>query len=66
MGKFWKDAGERVLWTFLAAVLSTAGVYITDLPSEWIPVGTVLFTTLKVFVARHVGDPESAAMAKKE
>jgi uncharacterized membrane protein YccC len=65
MGKFWKDAGERVLWTFLAAVLATAGVYVTDLPQEFIPVGTVLITTLKVLVAHHVGNPDTAALVKE-
>jgi hypothetical protein len=65
MAKFWKDAGERVLWTFLAAVLATAGVYATSLPMEYVPVATTLLTTLKVLVARHVGNPETAALAKE-
>lgn len=64
MGKFWKDAGERILWTFIAAVVSAAGVYVANLPQEFVPIGTVLITTLKVLIARHVGNPESAAMSK--
>ena len=64
MGKFWKDARERILWTFIAAAVSAAGVYVTDLPQEFVPIGTVLLTTLKVLVARHVGDPDTAAITK--
>jgi hypothetical protein len=64
MTKFWKDAGERILWTAVAAALSAAGVYITELPEVWIPIGTVILTTLKTLVAAHVGDPNTASFSK--
>lgn len=65
MGKYFKDALERVLWTAVAAGLSALGVYVADLPSEWIPVGTVILTTLKVLVAKKVGNPDTASMSKE-
>lgn len=65
MGKYFKDALERVLWTAVAAGLSALGVYVADLPAEWIPVGTVVITTLKVLVAKKVGNPDNASMLKE-
>lgn len=62
--KFWKDAGERILWTFLAATLSVAGLYVSDLPLEWAPIATTVLTTLKVLIARHIGDPSTGAISK--
>lgn len=63
--KWQKDAAERILWTALAAGISTAGVYVTELPSQWIAVGTVIITVLKTIVATRVGDPNSAALMKE-
>lgn len=64
MPKYLRDALERVLWTSVAAAVSAAAVYVNDLPDVWIPIGTVIFTTLKVLVAKKVGDPNSAALLK--
>lgn len=64
MPKYLRDALERVLWTSVAAAVSAAAVYVNDLPGVWIPIGTVIFTTLKVLVAKKVGDPNSAALLK--
>jgi hypothetical protein len=64
MSKFWKDALERVLWTGVAAVLAAAGVYVTELPEVWIPIGTVVLTTLKTLVAKQIGDPTTASFGK--
>lgn len=64
MSKFWKDALERIAWTAVAAVLSATGVYLTELPEVWIPIGTVVLTTLKTMVAKKVGDPNTASFAK--
>ncbi len=64
MPKYLRDALERVLWTSVSAAVSAAAVYVNDLPEVWIPIGTVLFTTLKVLVAKKVGDPNSAALLK--
>lgn len=65
MGNYLKDAFERVLWTAVAAGLSAAGVYVADLPAEWIPVGTVILTMFKVMVAKKVGNPDNASMRKE-
>lgn len=64
MPKYLRDALERVLWTSVAAAVSAAAVYVNDLPEVWVPIGTVLLTTLKVLVAKKVGDPNSAALLK--
>lgn len=65
MAKYWKDALERILWTALAAALAAGGVYIADLPEVYIPIATVVLTTVKVAVAKKVGDPTSAAIFKE-
>lgn len=65
MGKYWKDALERILWTALAAAISAGGVYVADLPEVYIPIATVVLTTVKVSVAKRIGDPESAAIMKE-
>lgn len=64
MPKYLRDALERVLWTSVAAAVSAAAVYVNDLPDVWIPIGTVIFTSLKVLIAKKVGDPNSAALLK--
>lgn len=64
MSKFWKDALERITWTTLAAALAAAGVYITELPEVWVPIGTVVLTTLKTMVAKKIGDPTTASFGK--
>lgn len=63
--KYVKDALERILWTAVAAILSAGGVYIADLPQVYIPIATVALTTVKVLVAKKVGDPSSAALIKE-
>lgn len=65
MRKYWKDALERIFWTALAAALAAGGVYIADLPEVYIPIATVVLTTVKVAVAKKVGDPNSAAIFKE-
>lgn len=65
MGKYMKDALERILWTALAAAIASGTVYIADLPKVWIPIATVVATTAKVLVAKQIGDPESAAFIKE-
>lgn len=65
MSPFIRDAGERILWTAVAAALSAAGVYITELPAIWVPIATVALTTVKTLVAKQIGDPNTAAMSKE-
>lgn len=66
--KFIIDAAERIGYTALSAGLSAGAVYFTKLPSEWIPVGTIVLTTLKTLIASQIGDKSSAALlpASKE
>ncbi len=65
MGNYIRDAVERVAWTAVAAGFSALGVYVSNLPTEWIPVGTVIFTTVKVLIAKKVGNPDNASMLKE-
>lgn len=60
--KFMIDAAERIGWTAASAAVSAAAVYTSKLPSEWIPIGTVLLTTLKTLIASRIGDKSSAAL----
>jgi hypothetical protein len=62
LSPFIKDAFERVSWTALSAGITYAGVYVTKLPMEYVPIGTVLLTIVKTLVAQHVGDKSSAAI----
>lgn len=66
MSKFWRDALERVAWTIFAAGIPTAAYYVDLLPAQWIPLGTVVLTVLKVLVAGHVGNPDTAKFDTKE
>ncbi len=63
--KYFKDAFERVLWTSVAAGLSALGVYVTDLPAEWIPVGTAILAVIQAAVAKKRGNPDNASMLKE-
>lgn len=65
MSKYWKDALERIGWTGAAAVVSAAGVHITDLPEVWIPIATVVLTTVKTLIAKQIGDPTTASFMKE-
>lgn len=65
MPKFWEDALERILWTAASAGVSASGVYVTNLPEIWIPLGTVVLTTVKTLIAGQIGDKSSAALLPK-
>lgn len=65
MPKFWKDALERILWTAAAAAIPAVAYYVDLLPVQWIPLGTVAVTVIKVLVAGHVGNPETAKFDKE-
>jgi hypothetical protein len=64
MNKYWKDALERIAWTAAGAGVSAAAVYVNELPDVWIPIGTVVFTTIKTLIAKQIGDPNTASFAK--
>lgn len=59
---FNRDAAERVFWTGVEAVLGAIVVVQFGLPEWAIVPATMALAALKVFVARHVGDPKSAAL----
>jgi len=56
------DMAERIGWTAVSAGLSALTVYTTKLPSEYIPIGTVVLTMLKTLIASRIGDKSSAAL----
>lgn len=64
MSKFWKDALERIGWTFIAAAIPVAAYYAELLPPQWIGPATVLITVAKTLVAGHVGNPDTAKFDK--
>lgn len=61
------DALERIFWTFVQVVL--AGVTVealnawtaAEISPVWVPLVAAGFAALKTFVARRIGDPDSAA-----
>ena len=60
--KYVIDAAERLGWTMAAAGVGTAITYSMSLPYAWGPILTVGLTALKLLAARHIGNPESAAI----
>lgn len=66
MSKYWRDALERILWTTLAVAIPYATVYVADLPVAWAPLGSFGITLLKVLVAGHVGNEDTAKFDKKD
>ena len=64
MTKFAKDLAERVLWTAAAAALAVLAPALMDkVPAEYavlVPVLAAAVSAAKGFVAKNVGDPESA------
>lgn len=64
MNKYWKDATERVLWTMAYAGISVVITALTGVPYTWAPALTVALNMAKVFIARYVGDPDTASFSK--
>ena len=62
--KFTKDFLERVLWTLAQVALSFLTAELFDLPAWAIPIMATALAAAKAFVARKVGDPNSAATLK--
>ena len=63
--KFWIDAAERIGWTAAEAAVATAIVILpsASIPTLYIPIIAAGLSALKAFVARHVGNPDSASTA---
>lgn len=64
--KFLLDLAERVFWTAVQAVVALLLVVVAEWDYEWVPVLTAGLSVLKGVVARHTGDPESAALSKSQ
>jgi hypothetical protein len=57
------DSLERILWTFIQAGLGALSVEQFDLPDVWGVVIAVGLAALKAFVAKQIGNPDSASTA---
>jgi len=60
--RFWLDLAERVVWTAAQVALAGVTVDVFDLPSWAVLPAAAALAAVKGLVARHVGDPDSAAM----
>jgi hypothetical protein len=58
---FFKDLLERVFWTALQAGLGVITVEQFDIPKAWVPVIAFGLAIIKGFVAKNIGDPDSAS-----
>jgi hypothetical protein len=62
--KFMLDALERVGWAALYAAISVLIAMTTGMAYDWTPLLTVGLNMAKVFVARYVGNPDTAKLDK--
>lgn len=67
---FWKDAAERIFWTFVYAVvqyLITAGALdMESVKAAALAAVPVVLVTIKSLIAGFVGNPDSAALKPGE
>ena len=63
--QWFKDAGERVLATGIAAMAAGGVTYAADLDWVWAPVLTTALTIVKTIAARYVGDSDTASLRKE-
>jgi hypothetical protein len=63
--KFLVDLAERVGWTAAEAAISVAIVAMTPLQDWWVAPLTAGLSLVKGWIAKHVGDPSSAALLSK-
>jgi hypothetical protein len=61
--KFYVDAAERVFWTVAEAALAAIPVTAFDLPLWALPPIAAGLAAVKAFVAKHVGNGDSASTA---
>jgi hypothetical protein len=61
MSTYLKDLLERVLWTAAQAGIGVVVVESADWDGVWVPVIAVGLAAIKGYIARYVGDPDSAA-----
>lgn len=68
---YWRDLGERVLASFAGGVLSVTGLDAFDVVQlDWkaalgIGAGAAVISLLKGFVAKGIGNSDSASLAPK-
>lgn len=68
MSKFIRDAAERVVATVLQAAIAVVAVEIAKpevTNSRWallVPLAAGVLAAAKAWVAKHLGDPESASL----
>jgi hypothetical protein len=63
--QWFKDAGERVLWTAIEAGAGVGIVYAADLHWAYAPAIAAVLTVVKSIAARYVGDSNSASLRKE-
>lgn len=61
--KFMTDAAERVAWTAVQAALSAIVVTGFDLPLWAVPIGASILAAAKAYVAKKIGNKDSASTA---
>lgn len=61
--KFLTDFAERVGWTAVQAALGLVAVESFDLPLWAAPIVATTLSAIKGFVARKIGNPDSASTA---
>ena len=64
LSPFVRSAIERICSTAVAAAVSAASVYVSNLPPQWVPVGTVAFEVVRSLVAKWRGNPDDASLLK--
>jgi hypothetical protein len=57
-----RDTFERVIATIAEAGIAFATVEVADLPVVWVPIGTAILALVKSFVAKYVGNSDSASL----
>jgi hypothetical protein len=60
--KFWLDWSERVAWTAAQAAVGLFTIEMLDLPGELVPVAAAALAAVKGFIAKQVGNRDSASL----
>jgi hypothetical protein len=60
--QFLKDAAERIGWQVGYALATSAAIYLSNVSYSWAPALMVGLNLVKVVLAKHVGNPNNAAI----
>jgi hypothetical protein len=60
LGKFGKDAAERVAWTAAQAAVGVVSAEALGIPVEYAALFAAGLSLVKVFIAKHVGKDDAA------